>query len=181
MVRLAKSTLACAILAKICIAANLALNQEFFLRFLNSLRCHHVCRFRLYVSRSSLCLRCPAAGATEASSIDACLVCGLEYRGRTLDIPCMDACFWPLPRGDAASHALSLLTRSHPLTHTLSFSPANAEAASLYRENMKEYVRRVKATVEESWLDEGEGASAAAAAASSAPAEGAAAGANGGP
>lgn len=33
------------------------------------------------------------------------------------------------------------------------FSPANAEAAQLYRENMKEYVRRVKATVEESWLD----------------------------
>ncbi|KAJ7632926.1 ubiquitin-conjugating enzyme [Roridomyces roridus] len=31
-------------------------------------------------------------------------------------------------------------------------SPANAEAAQLYRENMKEYVRRVKATVEESWL-----------------------------
>ncbi len=36
-------------------------------------------------------------------------------------------------------------------------SPANAEAASLYRENMKEYVRRVKATVEASWLDDGEG------------------------
>ena len=35
-------------------------------------------------------------------------------------------------------------------------SPANAEAAQLYRENMKEYVRRVKATVEESWLDAGE-------------------------
>ncbi|KAG9310862.1 ubiquitin-conjugating enzyme/RWD-like protein [Chiua virens] len=32
-------------------------------------------------------------------------------------------------------------------------SPANAEAAQLYRENMKEYVRRVKATVEDSWLD----------------------------
>ena len=36
------------------------------------------------------------------------------------------------------------------------YSPANAEAAQLYRENMKEYVRRVKATVEESWLDAGE-------------------------
>ena len=33
------------------------------------------------------------------------------------------------------------------------YSPANAEAAQLYRENMKEYVRRVRATVEESWLD----------------------------
>ena len=32
-------------------------------------------------------------------------------------------------------------------------SPANAEAAQLYRENIKEYVRRVKATVEESWMD----------------------------
>ena len=32
-------------------------------------------------------------------------------------------------------------------------SPANAEAAQLYRENLKEYVRRVKATVEESWMD----------------------------
>ncbi|KAB5591569.1 Rnu3ip2 protein [Ceratobasidium theobromae] len=35
-------------------------------------------------------------------------------------------------------------------------SPANAEAAALYRENMKEYVRRVKATVEESWMDPGD-------------------------
>ncbi|PVF95068.1 hypothetical protein CPB86DRAFT_776389 [Serendipita vermifera] len=32
-------------------------------------------------------------------------------------------------------------------------SPANAEAAALYRDNMKEYVRRVKLTVEESWMD----------------------------
>ncbi|KAG9082802.1 Ubiquitin-conjugating enzyme E2 2 [Ceratobasidium sp. 392] len=39
-------------------------------------------------------------------------------------------------------------------------SPANAEAAALYRENMKEYVRRVKATVEESWLDPAEHAAA---------------------
>lgn len=36
------------------------------------------------------------------------------------------------------------------------FSPANVEAAQLYRENMKEYIRRVKQTVEESWLDPGE-------------------------
>ena len=34
-----------------------------------------------------------------------------------------------------------------------SLSPANAEAAGLYRDNMKEYIRRVKLTVEESWLD----------------------------
>jgi len=30
-------------------------------------------------------------------------------------------------------------------------SPANAEAATLYRENRKEYVRRVRETVENSW------------------------------
>lgn len=39
-------------------------------------------------------------------------------------------------------------------------SPANAEAASLYRENMKEYIRRVKLTVEQSWIDETEEAEA---------------------
>ena len=32
-------------------------------------------------------------------------------------------------------------------------SPANAEVVQLYRENMKEYVRTVKVTVEESWLE----------------------------
>jgi ubiquitin-conjugating enzyme E2 A len=36
------------------------------------------------------------------------------------------------------------------------YSPANAEAAGLYRDNMKEYIRRVKATVEESWMDPSE-------------------------
>lgn len=40
----------------------------------------------------------------------------------------------------------------------ITYSPANAEAAQLYRENMKEYVRRVKATVEESWMDPEESA-----------------------
>lgn len=38
-----------------------------------------------------------------------------------------------------------------------SASPANVEAAQLWKENRKEYVRRVKQTVEESWLDDGEG------------------------
>ncbi|OJA08556.1 hypothetical protein AZE42_03349 [Rhizopogon vesiculosus] len=32
-------------------------------------------------------------------------------------------------------------------------TPANAEAAQLYGEDMNEYVTRVKATVEDSWLD----------------------------
>ncbi|KAK9898011.1 ubiquitin-conjugating enzyme [Cystobasidium minutum MCA 4210] len=35
-------------------------------------------------------------------------------------------------------------------------SPANAEAANLYRENLKEYCKRVRATVEASWLDDSE-------------------------
>ncbi|OCF78435.1 ubiquitin-conjugating enzyme E2 2 [Kwoniella mangroviensis CBS 8886] len=32
-------------------------------------------------------------------------------------------------------------------------SPANVDAASLFKENLKEYERRVKQTVEQSWLD----------------------------
>ena len=35
-------------------------------------------------------------------------------------------------------------------------SPANVEAASLHRENIKEYFKRVKETVEESWECDGE-------------------------
>ena len=35
-------------------------------------------------------------------------------------------------------------------------SPANVEAASLHRENVKEYVKRVRETVEESWECDGE-------------------------
>ncbi|KAL7009116.1 Ubiquitin-conjugating enzyme E2 2 [Cystobasidiomycetes sp. EMM_F5] len=35
-------------------------------------------------------------------------------------------------------------------------SPANAEAANLYQENYKEYCKRVRATVEQSWLDDSE-------------------------
>ncbi|KAM0752631.1 ubiquitin-conjugating enzyme [Meredithblackwellia eburnea MCA 4105] len=33
-------------------------------------------------------------------------------------------------------------------------SPANAEAAQLFRENLKEYHKRVRTAVEESWIDE---------------------------
>lgn len=32
-------------------------------------------------------------------------------------------------------------------------SPANVEAATLFKENLKEYERRVKVTVESSWVD----------------------------
>jgi Ubiquitin-conjugating enzyme len=35
-------------------------------------------------------------------------------------------------------------------------SPANVEAAGLHRENLKEYVKRVKETVEESWECDGD-------------------------
>ncbi|TIA71137.1 hypothetical protein E3P92_02778 [Wallemia ichthyophaga] len=35
-------------------------------------------------------------------------------------------------------------------------SPANSEAASLYSNNMKEYIRRVRQTVELSWVDSNE-------------------------
>ena len=35
-------------------------------------------------------------------------------------------------------------------------SPANVEAAGLHRENLKEYVKRVRETVEESWECDGE-------------------------
>ena len=35
-------------------------------------------------------------------------------------------------------------------------SPANAEAAGLHRENIKEYIKRVRETVEESWECDGE-------------------------
>ena len=46
------------------------------------------------------------------------------------------------------------LTSIQSLLHeTNPNSPAKAQAGQLHRENMKEYVRRVRATVEESWLD----------------------------
>lgn len=36
----------------------------------------------------------------------------------------------------------------------LSSSPANAEAAQLFREDLKQYQSRVRKTVEASWMDE---------------------------
>ncbi|KAG6377834.1 ubiquitin-conjugating enzyme/RWD-like protein [Boletus reticuloceps] len=55
-----------------------------------------------------------------------------------------------LPTYDVAAILTSIQSLLHDPNPN---SPANAEAAQLYRENMKEYVRRVKATVEDSWLD----------------------------
>lgn len=40
------------------------------------------------------------------------------------------------------------------LRSVLPHSPANVEAATLYRDNNKDYVKRVRATVEQSWVDE---------------------------
>jgi len=51
-----------------------------------------------------------------------------------------------------SSHSL---VSSHP--PPVKLSPANAEAAQLYRDNNKEYVKRVRATVEMSWVDDSEG------------------------
>lgn len=38
--------------------------------------------------------------------------------------------------------------------HSMTDSPANVEAATLYRDNNREYVKRVRETVEQSWLDD---------------------------
>eukprot|EP01062_Namystynia_karyoxenos_P074040 TRINITY_DN70863_c0_g1_i1.p1 TRINITY_DN70863_c0_g1~~TRINITY_DN70863_c0_g1_i1.p1 ORF type:complete len:199 (+),score=59.24 TRINITY_DN70863_c0_g1_i1:100-696(+) len=68
----------------------------------------------------------------------------------------------------------SLLTDPNPN------SPANSEAARLYRESRKEYEARVRAAVEESWADEvpgGDGDAAAPAAAPAAAEDGGGAGA----
>ncbi|KAJ1985748.1 Ubiquitin-conjugating enzyme E2 2 [Dimargaris cristalligena] len=47
----------------------------------------------------------------------------------------------------------SILTSIQSLLHDPNpNSPANSEAAQLYRENRKEYLRRVAETVEESWV-----------------------------
>ena len=35
-------------------------------------------------------------------------------------------------------------------------SPANVEAAGLHRDNLKEYIKRVRETVEESWECDGD-------------------------
>jgi ubiquitin-conjugating enzyme E2 A len=56
----------------------------------------------------------------------------------------------------SAKMHLSRLTWDSILS-LLTVSPANAEAAQLYRDSMKEYVRRVKQTVEASWVEGGEG------------------------
>lgn len=46
----------------------------------------------------------------------------------------------------------AILTSIQSLLHDPNTgSPANAEAAQLFRENLKEYVKRVRTSVEESW------------------------------
>jgi len=59
--------------------------------------------------------------------------------------------------GSPTYDVAAILTSIQSLLHDPNpNSPANAEAAQLYRENMKEYVRRVRATVEDSWLEDDE-------------------------
>ncbi|KAJ2776324.1 Ubiquitin-conjugating enzyme E2 2 [Coemansia javaensis] len=52
------------------------------------------------------------------------------------------------PTYDVAAILMSIQSLLHDPN---SSSPANAEAANLYRENRKEYVRRIRETVEQSW------------------------------
>jgi ubiquitin-conjugating enzyme E2 A len=54
--------------------------------------------------------------------------------------------FTTVARGD-------VLTRSSLLNDPNTSSPANVEASNLYKENRKEYTKRVRETVEKSWED----------------------------
>jgi ubiquitin-conjugating enzyme E2 A len=46
-----------------------------------------------------------------------------------------------------------ILTRPSLLNDPNTSSPANVEASNLYKENRKEYTKRVRETVEKSWDD----------------------------
>lgn len=54
---------------------------------------------------------------------------------------------WLLPAG----HVFSKANLSSLLNDPNTGSPANVEASNLYRENQKEYEKRVRETVEKSW------------------------------
>jgi len=62
------------------------------------------------------------------------------------EYPEVRAATWP--RGVDADGCHSLL--NDPNTN----SPANVEASNLYKDNRKEYEKRVKAVVEESWEED---------------------------
>ena len=95
------------------------------------------------------------------------IVCGQEYPDKPPTVKFLSRMFHPnvYANGELCLDILqnrwsptydvaAILTSIQSLLHDPNpNSPANAEAAQLYRENMKEYVRRVRATVEESWLD----------------------------
>ncbi|PVU95961.1 hypothetical protein BB559_002544 [Furculomyces boomerangus] len=56
-------------------------------------------------------------------------------------------------RWSPAYDVSAILTSIQSLLHDPNpNSPANAEAAALYRENRREYVRRIRETVEKSWI-----------------------------
>ena len=59
----------------------------------------------------------------------------------------VEALPWLLPTG----HVFSRLTCPSLLNDPNTGSPANVEASNLYRENQKEYEKRVRETVEKSW------------------------------
>lgn len=54
---------------------------------------------------------------------------------------------WTIPVADMLYRSRSLL--NDPNTG----SPANVEASNLYKDNRKEYTKRVRETVEKSWVD----------------------------
>ena len=59
------------------------------------------------------------------------------------------------PWGDLATPSTTgqALTASSLLNDPNTGSPANVEASNLYKDNRKEYHKRVRETVEKSWMD----------------------------
>lgn len=68
--------------------------------------------------------------------------------------------FLPVSKGEISQFACYSLTRpdffvfnSSLLNDPNTSSPANVEASNLYKDNRKEYTKRVRETVEKSWED----------------------------
>ncbi|KAF8497514.1 ubiquitin-conjugating enzyme/RWD-like protein [Russula emetica] len=84
-----------------------------------------------------------------------------SYPNKPPTVKFLSRMFHPNNRWSPTYDVAAILTSIQSLLHDPNpNSPANAEAAQLYRENMKEYVRRVRATVEDSWLEDDEKAAA---------------------
>ncbi|KAJ7217202.1 ubiquitin-conjugating enzyme [Mycena pura] len=120
-----------------------------------------------YASSTLLQCRCPAETPFEDGTFKLVLTFDESYPNKPPSVKFLSRMFHPnvYANGELCLDILqnrwsptydvaAILTSIQSLLHDPNpNSPANAEAAQLYRENMKEYVRRVKATVEESWLD----------------------------